>query len=81
MEAVAKEGLAATLLPGREPDQMGQRHSLRPGTSSIVPGCAKERVLMLYFNTNVGASLIRLALVVPCWGSPDETEKSYAKTH
>ena len=29
-EAVTKEGLAATLLPGREPDQMGQRHSLRP---------------------------------------------------
>ena len=29
-EAVTKEGLAATLLPGRQPDQMGQRHSLRP---------------------------------------------------
>ena len=26
-------------------------------TSSIVPGSAKERVLMLYFNTNVGATL------------------------
>ena len=25
--------------------------------SSIVPGSAKERVLMLYFNTNVGATL------------------------
>ena len=28
-------------------------------TSSIVPGSAKERVLMLYFNTNVGATLLR----------------------
>ena len=27
-------------------------------TSSIVPGAAKERVLMLYFNTNVGATLV-----------------------
>ena len=27
-------------------------------TSSIVPGSAKERVLMLYFNTNVGATLV-----------------------
>ena len=26
-------------------------------TSSIAPGSAKERVLMLYFNTNVGATL------------------------
>ena len=29
-EAVTKEGLAATLLPARQPDQMGQRHPLRP---------------------------------------------------
>ena len=28
-EAVTKEGLAATLLPARQPDRMGQRHSLR----------------------------------------------------
>ena len=32
-------------------------------TSSIVPGCAKERVLMLYFNTNVGATLSSPAFV------------------
>ena len=29
-EAVTKEGLAATLLPARQPDRMGQRHPLRP---------------------------------------------------
>ena len=29
-EAVTKEGLAATLLPTRQPDRMGQRHPLRP---------------------------------------------------
>ena len=57
-EAVTKEGLAATLLPARQPDRMGQRHPLRPSTSSIAPGSAKERVLMLYFNTNVGATLL-----------------------
>ena len=28
-------------------------------TSSIVPGSAKERILMLYFNTNVGATLCK----------------------
>ena len=56
-EAVTKEGLAATLLPARQPDRMGQRHSTA-STSSIAPGSAKERVLMLYFNTNVGATLI-----------------------
>ena len=61
-EAVTKEGLAATLLPGRQPDQMGQRHSSTASTSSIVPGSAKERVLMLYFNTNVGATLIRIQI-------------------
>ena len=33
-------------------------------TSSIVPGSAKERVLMLYFNTNVGATLTRLSVRV-----------------
>ena len=60
-EAVTKEGLAATLLPGRQPDQMGTTSFSTASTSSIVPGCAKERVLMLYFNTNVGATLtIRL---------------------
>ena len=37
-EAVTKEGLAATLLPGREPDQMGQRHSLRPVRPRSCPG-------------------------------------------
>ena len=26
--------------------------------SSITPGSTKERVLMLYFNTNVGATLV-----------------------
>ena len=29
-EAVTKEGLAATLLPARQPDRMGPRHPLRP---------------------------------------------------
>ena len=29
-EAVTKEGLAATLLPARQPDRMGQRHPVRP---------------------------------------------------
>ena len=37
-EAVTKEGLAATLLPGRQPDQMGQRHSLRPVRPRSCPG-------------------------------------------
>ena len=37
-EAVTKEGLAATLLPGRQPDQMGQRHSLRPVGPRSCPG-------------------------------------------
>ena len=37
-EAVPKEGLAATLLPGRQPDQMGQRHSLRPVRPRSCPG-------------------------------------------
>ena len=37
-EAVTKEGLAATLLPARQPDRMGQRHSLRPVRSRSRPG-------------------------------------------
>ena len=37
-EAVTQEGLAATLLPGRQPDQMGQRHSLRPVRPRSCPG-------------------------------------------
>ena len=57
-EAVTKEGLAATLLPGRQPDQMGQRHSLRPVRPRSCPGPLRKRVLMLYFNTNVGATLV-----------------------
>ena len=32
-----------------------------------MPGCAKERVLMLYFNTNVGATLIRGKGGGWCW--------------
>ena len=35
------------------------------GRSSIVPGSAKERVLMLYFNTNLGATL--------CWRTGSRT--------
>ena len=66
-EAVTKKGLAATLQPRLPPDRPGApRTSARSNgttsfstasTSSIVPGSAKERVLMLYFNTNVGATL------------------------
>ena len=41
-EAVAKEGLAATLLPGRQPDQMGQRHSLRPVRPRSCPGALRN---------------------------------------
>ena len=37
-EAVTKEGLAATLLPARQPDQMGQRHPLRPVRPQSRPG-------------------------------------------
>ena len=35
----------------------GGGHKRAASTSSIVPGSAKERVLMLYFNTNLGATL------------------------
>ena len=41
-EAVTKEGLAATLLPAREPDQMGQRHSLRPVRPRSCPGALRN---------------------------------------
>ena len=41
-EAVTKEGLAATLLPGRQPDQMGQRHSLRPVRPRSCPGALRN---------------------------------------
>ena len=58
-EAVTKEGLAATLLPGRQPDQMGQRHSLRPVRPRSCRGALRNGSLMLYFNTNVGATLLR----------------------
>ena len=37
-EAVTKEGLAATLLPARQPDRMGQRHPLRPVRPRSRPG-------------------------------------------
>ena len=37
-EAVTKEGLAATLLPAHQPDQMGQRHPLRPVRPRSRPG-------------------------------------------
>ena len=30
----------------------------KAAADSIVPGCAKERVLMLYFNSNLGATLV-----------------------
>ena len=57
-EAVTKEGLAATLLPRRSARSNGTTSFSTASTSSIVPGSAKERVLMLYFNTNVGATLV-----------------------
>ena len=56
-EAVTKEGLAATLLPRTSARSNGTTSFSTASTSSIVPGSAKERVLMLYFNTNVGATL------------------------
>ena len=37
-EAVTKEGLPATLLPARQPDQMGQCHPLRPVCPRSRPG-------------------------------------------
>ena len=57
-EAVTKEGLAATLLPGRQPDQMGQRHSLRPVRPRSCPGplrngslcCISTRMWALLFQ-------------------------------
>ena len=35
----------------------GTTSSSTASMSSIAPGSAKERVLMLYFNTNMGATL------------------------
>ena len=60
-EAVTKEGLAATLLPGRQPAQMGQRHSLRPVRPRSCPGplrngslcCISTRMWALPFTLGV----------------------------
>ena len=56
-EAVTKESLAATLLQHVSPiewDHVILYGQVRPRSR----WSAKERVLMLYFNTNVGATLI-----------------------
>ena len=55
--AIAEEGIDATLLQHVSPIEWDNVILYGQGRSSIVPGCAKERVLLLYFNTNVGATL------------------------
>ena len=56
--AVTKEGINATLLQHVSPIEWDNVILYGQSTSSIAPGSAKERVLMLYFNTNVGATLM-----------------------
>ena len=69
-QADQTDGASGGCHPGRPGRNPAPRTSARSNgttsfstasTSSIVPGSAKERVLMLYFNTNVGATLARRA--------------------
>ena len=56
-EAVTKEGSDATCSSTSARSNRTTSFST-VSTFLIAPGSAKERVLMLYFNTNVGATLI-----------------------
>ena len=78
-EAVTKEGLAATLLPGRQPDQMGQRHSLRPVRPRSCPGPLRNESFCCISTRMWALPLIEIVSIrAPARGATDPASAGFA---